>query len=238
MDIRSVRGRHSGECVIIANGPSLTKKPLIDVEKERGRSLKYPLTETDPDLLTYPLKDIPVPVITVNQAWKLVEPTYHVVAEQVHYHRDPEVYDRLHNEGKLFTLGGDWTSGLWPSPGFNMKIKGVRPNLPPEEFQEAIWSNDLHNDGCVICFGVSGTVSYSALQVAWWLGFTTITFLGLDLYGLKFTGQAAGKLDRQREQFRAILPRLESLGLNVRVIGSDSRAPFQKVDWPFQQSLK
>lgn len=184
--------------------------------------------------MRYPLDKIPVPVITLNQAWKLVEPTYHVVAEQIHYHRDPEAYTRLHDQGKLFTIGVGWGGGEFPCPGYNVPIKGVMANLAPADFLNAIWSEDISQEGVPICFNTSGTVSYSALLIAEWLGFKEITFVGLDLRGAKFTGQPSGKLNHQKEQFRACLPIIESRGIKVKVVGLDSNADcFDRVDWPY-----
>jgi hypothetical protein len=213
---------------IIANGSSTVKSPL-------GKTpLEYPLTVHHPELLTYPLDEIPVPVITMNQSWKLVEPTYHVVAEQAHYKWDPEIYDRLHNEKKLFTVGGAWGSGEFPCPGYNLQIRGVRQNLPPDEFTAAIWPEDITQQGVVICFGTSGTVAYSSLQIAIYLGFTEITWVGLDLFGQKFTGQDSGKLLHQREQFRACAPILQSRGIKTRVVGLKSMADcWDRIDWPY-----
>lgn len=231
--LSEVRGKHSGECVIIANGSSTTTRLLSDVEKERGKALKYPLTVHDPELLKYPLDKIPVPIITVNQAWKLVEPTFHVVAEQGHYTKDPDVYQRFDREKKLFTIGAGWDDGRQPA-GYCVGIRGVRPNLGPAEFREAIWSEDIQQQGTPICFGLTGSVTYSALQIADWLGFTEITFVGLDLFGAKFTGQASGKLSAQREMFRAVAPILREKNIDVRVVGLDSMADcWTRIDWPW-----
>lgn len=47
-----------------------------------------------------------------------------------------------------------------------------------------------------------GSVAYVALQLAVWLGFSPIYFVGLDLHGPKFTGEGTGNLAAMDGLFR------------------------------------
>jgi hypothetical protein len=224
--ILSLKNRHSGECCILANGPSLND---------------------------HDLKSIPVPTIGLNAAWQdpkhLEEPCekcrpvrlhtkpqpcekkirfvprYHVVAETIHELMDPDIYERFAQEGRLIAVGGAWPS--------HEHVRGA-VCIPIIGQSNTGWSNDL-TAGVVISHGPSGTVTLAALQVAKWLGYSVAWMVGLDLGGKsKFNGRANGNLEGQRKLFTMALPAIKASGLDVRVIGKESRADmFERYDWPW-----
>lgn len=112
----------------------------------------------------------------MNRSWQLVPaPDYHIVADLNHRAARPDVYEKLSKTGVLFTLGAGWANGA------NLRIRHARVH------GQMVFSDDI-TQGVSLGRGSIGTVAYSALQVAVWLGFDPIYFLGLDLGGPHFHG--------------------------------------------------
>lgn len=230
MNIRDLKGLYSGECAILANGPSLVKRPLKEIplpglDGSDIQPLWAPADAYQRDVLAYPLWEIPVPTFTMNRSWMLTWPTVgHVIAEEYHQKMHPAVYARLAREERLFTVGGAWPNEAFKHAGYNVKIASDR-----------LWSQDVAQNGVVVCLGICGTVTLVAMQIAAYLGFTKLWMLGLDLSGkTKFSGHGVGKLEGQRELFRMAAPEIERAGVEVVVVGQDSACDaFPKKDWPW-----
>ena len=232
MNLRELKGTRSGDCAIIANGASLTRQSLKEIKPRfpgidtaQDFPQDFPLAEKHPELLTLPLGTIPVPTFTMNRSWMLAWPTVgHMVLEEAHQRFYPAVYGRLAVEGKLFTAGGRWPNEAFKHAGYNTKINSSKA-----------WSVDPPGDGVVVSLGTCGTVTLATMQVAAYLGFTTLWMIGLDLGGgRKFTGHAVGKLEEQRNLFKLAAPEIAKAGITVRVVGRESHCDaFPRVDWPW-----
>lgn len=231
-DISALHNKHSGSCAIIANGPSLVRTSLKEVQPRpegiddhEGMPPLFPLAEKRRDLLALPLWSIPIPTFTMNRSWMAVWPTIgHVVVEEIHQRLHPGVYRKLAHENMLFTAGGAWPSEAFPFSGYNVKINSSKP-----------WSTLLPKDGVVVSLGICGTVTLAAMQVAAYLGFTKLFMVGLDLGGgKKFTGHSVGKLEAQRGLFRTAAPAIKEAGVEVFVVGEGSMCDaFPKIKWPW-----
>lgn len=153
--ISSFRGKHAGQvCAILANGPSLKKHDLSRLR---------------------------CPTIGTNRSWELLWPTYHVVCDGAHYKQNPEVYEKLHKEGRLFVhemVGkNNWPVGIKLYGPLNKHMTGGKTPLP--------FSLDIEQ-GVQLYHGPVGSVGFLALQIAVYMGFSKVFFLGLDLQGLHF----------------------------------------------------
>lgn len=161
---------------------------------------------------------ISCPVMTVNRAWELRWPDHHVCLEEVHATRHPEVYQRLHDEGRLWvTVSGDrrCEAGSWLLYGKRIGHRLTR--LPDSEW----WSNDL-TEGIVAEVGGVGSVMFAALQIAAGLGYTDLHCLGLDLGGPHFHGEWAPSpnLTHQNRLFKIARLALDKRGVCCHLTGS------------------
>lgn len=110
-----------------------------------------------------------------------------------HETNHPEVYKRLADEGRLFVSGACFKRGV---------------QIPIAK--SGTFNRDLANDGVVISLDGIGSVAYVALQIAVYMGFSPIYFLGLDLGGPHFHKEwdVTPIIERQNELF-AHVPELE-----------------------------
>jgi hypothetical protein len=132
----------------------------------------------------------------MNASWQALHPTdYHVTLEYDHALRHPWMYDKIARRGTLFTMGDSWGE------------LGVR--IPFRSEKETPFSFDLERGAVSELRGV-GSVAYVALQLAVWMGFSTIFMVGLDLDGPKFNGDSAAAW-RQQGLFRAAASALEAM---------------------------
>jgi hypothetical protein len=195
------------------------------LERVRGRHRggTCAIIANGPSILEYDLDHIPCPVLTTNRAWMRKWPDYHVCLEADHYLEAPGVYRELARENRLFVLGSTWPHDV----GIHM------PVFVGDRKQERL-SFDLTR-GVIEGWGSSGTVAYAALQVAIWLGFVRVFYVGLDLRGkTKFTGHSVGNLEGQVDLFVAAAPLLRERGIEVKVVGQASRAYcFERISWPW-----
>lgn len=143
-------------------------------------------------ILEHDLSRVRCKTLGVNRAWELLWPTYHLTLERAHYDADPAVYDRLASEGRLFHMGA-------------LPVGHVIPNAAPfpGAKRARFWSDDL-TVGAVSQVGTVGSVAYVALQLAAYLGFAVVYFLGLDLGGEHFHGcwPASPEIARQNVLFQ------------------------------------
>lgn len=195
----------------------------LDRLKDRHRGGTVAIIANGPSILEYDLERIPCPCITVNRAWMRRWPDWHVCCETDHFLEAPGVYRQLNREGKLWTHGAAWPHGL-----------GHRLDVFPGDRDKEPFIWDI-NRGVVEGWGTSGTVSYVALQVAVWLGFVRVFYVGLDLRGdKKFTGAPVGNLEGQVSIFVKAAPLLRERGIDVKVVGKASRAYcFERINWPW-----
>jgi hypothetical protein len=181
--IANYRGKHSGPVAIMANGASI---------------------------LSHDLSKVTCPTIGTNRSWELLWPTYHVVLHAEQALNNPDVYQRLASEGRLFAAGGYFAEKL-------PRCTRI-PFSPGGSFGS--FSTDLEQ-GVVASLNGVGSVAYVALQLAAYMGFQPIYFLGLDLGGPHFHKEwdTSPLIERQNELFDHT-PR----GLEVWNVGSPQTA--------------
>src|SRR3990172_7525794 len=120
------KGRHKGEaCAIIACGASLCETTCNPSEERVAAALAAsadsgPMAVYHADrlyVLRHDLRRIQCPTMTVNRSWELLWPTYQLSLDVAHYkgspayRGEPEVYDRLAKEGRLFVMSEQWPVG-------------------------------------------------------------------------------------------------------------------------------
>ena len=156
--------------------------------KDKHKGLPVVILANGASLLKHDLSRLGIMTMTMNRSWLCVPwPDYHVCLETKHLRDFPQVYDRLAKEGKLFV------AGPWPL-GHCIPILSERVTK---------FSRDLES-GVVTQIGDVGSVAYAALQVAAYMGFAPIYFLGLDLSGPHFHGQweTSKRISAQDSLFR------------------------------------
>ena len=175
--LRRFRDAHRGErCFIIATAPSLT---LEDVEAVR-------------DEVTF----------SVNSCFKLFDrtdwrPTYYGVTDKNVFRGLKADFDRSQLSTIFFAdgvdLSPDENAFCFPLDEFPVDYEGtIYPRLLPGLFPPARFSSDIERR-----VGAGGTVVFSMLQIAAYMGFSEIALLGVDC---DFTGpkrQAEGTGYRQ-----------------------------------------
>lgn len=145
------------------------------------------------------------PTISMNRSWEVLWPTVaHVVAEEKHFKDDPEMYAVLAREGKLFVVGAHWPIG------YRLKISHSRI-VNAFHFSEDVMQ------GVVVGTGTTGTMAYCALQLAVYLGFNPIYFLGLDLHGPHYHKKWPTDERKLLDQNRLFLCAAETLKGRVKV---------------------
>lgn len=179
-----------------------------------------------PSLLRHTLAEIPCRTIGLNRSWEKHRSTYHLTIEQAHEDAHPLVYAGLEALGCLFTMGEGWKY-----PGT------VIPTYPPAWCKLHPFSRDLEA-GAVIGWDGIGSVAYVALQLAVWMGFARVYYLGLDLGGDHFHGDwpASQTLASQNRLFRAAIPYLDDTQVFVCGNADSQCDAFQKV--PFSALAK
>lgn len=161
-------------------------------------------------------KPMPQDLVTigVNQSWRLFpNAELHVAADfsQQSFEGAEDFYRMKSSRGELFATEA-WFRGV------PIKL------LPPG----ATWSSDL-NYGAVLDRNGVGSVTYLALQLAWWLGCQPIYICGLDLEGPKFTGEPSA-VSRQNELFALTPPHVRG---HVSVIAPTRCDAFKITEWPW-----
>ena len=146
-------------------------------------------------ILNHDLFRIQCAVMSMNKSYDLCwEPAYHVCLEVEHARKEPDVYAELARDNRLFVFGTAWPHG------FRMT----------EAAPDVTFSRDLER-GVVIGRNGVGSVAYVCLQLAAFMGFSPIYFLGLDLCGDHFhrEWETSGWIDRQNELFNLVPDDLE-----------------------------
>jgi hypothetical protein len=187
--------------------------------KERHAGIPVALLANGATLAQHDLSRLPCSTIGMNRSYDLHWSYYHVCLEKAHADRDPVTYAAMARDGRLF-VAGEWPMGH------------VMPILSEKVTR---FSRDLEQ-GVVTQIGDIGSVAFVAVQVAAYLGFRPLYFLGLDLGGDHFHGDwpASKKVDRQRYLFRHVPLDIAD---EVYVVGSpDSPAPFKHLG--FEEALE
>jgi hypothetical protein len=135
-------------------------------------------------ILDHDLSRVSCKTIGTNRSWELLWPTYHVIVDSRQETGHDETYRKLASEGRLFVSGECFKRGH--------KIS----------FGGGSFSRDL-SEGVVISLDGIGSVAYVALQIAAYMGFRPIYFLGLDLGGPHFHKEwdVTPIIERQNELF-------------------------------------
>lgn len=139
-------------------------------------------------ILDHDLGAITCPTIGTNRSFDLHWPTYHIVIDKKQDQGlAKDAFRRLADEGRLFVAGAYWKMGT--------KI--------PFHLGDLKFSRDLEKDGVVESLNGVGSIAYSALQLAAFLGFSPIYFLGLDLHGDHFHKEwkPSPLMERQNDLF-------------------------------------
>ena len=173
--------------------------------------MKCVLLGNGPSLARHDLSQIAYPKFGMNRSWMLEpDPAYHVGLEPVHYHANPDYFERLGKLGRLYVVGGGWPCG---------KLLA---------FASGIKFSTRLEDGIVTELHGIGSIFYASLQIAYALGFREVLALGLDLDGPHFDGSPASANVEAQNKLFAHVP----ADLKVKVCGSpESRAVFPKVDF-------
>lgn len=156
------------------------------------------------------VRDLPriaCPVIGLNQSWQVYPaPLYHVTLDYSHYKLDPAVFDGLKAQNKLFTMGQRWTGTV---------------RIPICSDDAVFWCWDLEKDGAKIGWQSVGSVAFVTLQLAVYMGFDPIYFVGLDLGGEHFhkRWKTNSHLHQQDMLFRMAAKRLDG---KVKVLNAGS----------------
>lgn len=122
-----------------------------------------------PSLDHHDLSAIPFPTIGTNASWMLHRSTYHCLTDewQLRHYAD---HNDIHGWTNLITANVDYEAAGIPAPKACIRLDVL------DHGGEAQWSDDLTR-GVYICT----TIMWVALQVARYMGFTTIYLLGFDL---------------------------------------------------------
>lgn len=182
--------------------------------KDRHRGQPAVILANGATLKDHDLSRLSCRTIGINRSYDLHDADYHVCLERAHALRDPEAYVKMARAGKLF-VAGEWEIGH-VMPILSERITRFSRDIP---------------SGVVTQVREIGSVSYAALQLAAWLGFSPILFLGLDLAGGHFHGDwpASKTIHRQRELFLHTPP---DIARAVYVVGSpNSKAPFNHLTY-------
>lgn len=170
-------------------------------------------------------------IVTMNRSWDLRWPTVHVVADSaIHMGRHPDIYKRLDSEDRLFKLGkgGDDFQEL----GYAMH------SFPYPKSKDRGFSRDIL-EGAILSFGRQGSVGYVALQLAVWLGFNPIYFLGLDLGGPHYYGTPSSpNILEMNSLYMASKPHLAEMGVSAYTVGSPQSACTAYPHISYEESLR
>jgi hypothetical protein len=155
--------------------------------KDRHAGEPVALLANGASILNHDLGRITCRRIGMNRSWELSWPDYHVVLHAEQEMKHPEVYKRLASEGRLFAAGAY----------FEKFPQCIRIPIVTGTF-----ATDL-TEGVVVSINGAGSVAYVALQLAAYMGFAPIYFLGLDLSGEHFHREwnVSPLIGRQNELF-------------------------------------
>lgn len=178
------------------------------------RGKKVAILANGPSLARYDFGRVAMDTLGMNASFMAHWATYHVAIERDQWDQFPGVYRHLHLEERLFTIGS------WPV--------GHRIKPLPEALRgEVPFSFDL-TTGVVEGIHPIGSVAYAALQLAVWMGYGLIYFLGLDLGAVGGAGHFQGDapadplMIHQNELFHVAGEELRGLPHAVAIVG-DSR---------------
>ena len=143
-----------------------------------------------PSLITHDLTRLTCKHIGVNRSWKLIQSTYHVVADIEHLRE---------------YFAGQWDTRLlfsWRLP--HKKFQAMRT---PEKDNKVRWADRHHHDWIVQSKRPwSGFSGIAAVELAVWMGFDPIYLIGYDLHDKegKFYPTNAGRLGESHASQRKL----------------------------------
>lgn len=176
-----------------------------------------------PSLANYEFRGLNgrIDTLGMNASFMAHWATWHVAIERDQWDQFPGVYREMHRQGKLFTICQNWPVGHTIKP-FPVDLRGEVP-----------FSFNLEL-GVVEGIESIGSVAYAALQLAVWMGYTTIFFLGLDLGPVgkrgHFHGQAPADpmMKHQNQLFHIAADELHGTPYVVQVVGESRCTAFPR----------
>lgn len=173
------------------------------------------------DFAAYHLQGAPMDTLGMNASFMAHWATWHIAIERDQWDQFPGVYRELHRQRKLFVICANWPVGhkILPLP------EGLRDANP--------FSFDLQR-GIVEGVNGIGSIAYGALQLAVWMGYGTIYFLGLDLGPVGGKGHFHGKapadplMGHQNELFHLAADELHGTEHVVLVVGASRCTAFPR----------
>ena len=178
-----------------------------------------------PSLARYDFGRVVMDTIGMNASFLAHWATWHIAVERDQWDQFPGVYRELHRQGTLFAIGA-WPVGIH-----------IRP-LPQALRGEVPFSFDL-NRGVVEGLHPIGSVAYAALQLAVWMGYERIYFLGLDLGPEGGAGHFHGDepsdplMIHQNELFHVAAEELKGMPHSVAIVGDSRCTAFPRADPEF-----
>lgn len=192
-------------------------------DRHHGRDLL--ILANGPSLRDHNIARAPCMTMGMNETFMYWWSDYHVAIERDQWDQFPGVYRQM-DDGRLFVVGE------WPVGERIPLLMGPARDRTPFSF-------DL-DMGAVEGVDGIGSVAYLALQLAVWMGFRRIYFVGLDLGPRDGQGHAMSDrpadliMEIQNQLFLLAAEALEGTKHEVRVIGTSSRCTaFEKIDWPW-----
>lgn len=170
MGLAEYRNKHDGERVFIAgNGPSMEETPLSLLEDEYSIAMNRiePLLESSSWQPTYYVQVNPTPYEDVRIE-RILDFNSRGISSFIHAGAKHQLEDSLENEEICEFVDIDYISGPNPREYFT---DAENKNY------ESFWSTDVAEKAYLW-----GTSLYTAAQIASYLGFDEIYFIGCDLY--------------------------------------------------------
>jgi hypothetical protein len=184
----------------------------------KGRTVA--ILANGPSLANYDFGRLGMDTLGMNASFMAHWASWHVVVERDQFDQFPGVYREMGRQGTLFAIGA-WPVGhrLKPFP------EALRGEVP--------FSFDLEL-GVVEGIHPIGSVAYAALQLAVWMGYATIYFLGLDLGPVGGEGHFHGKaladplMEHQNQLFHVASDELHGTPHVVLVVGESRCTAFPR----------
>lgn len=198
--------------------------------KDRYKGQKLAILANGASLNDHDLASISFPTMGLNASWSRHWSTLHCAADHKQAEMAPSLYRRAEVAGTLpagckgpdvfaalVKEGRFWCWGTWPEKWRGHTVQTTCKDLRPGRQTPVPFSLDIR-EGVQLGMAGTGSVAYMGLQIAAFMGFNPIYFIGLDLGGEHFHGQWKVNPDallKQNEMFSWARRALDPLGVKV-----------------------